>query len=748
MNKNLKKRQSMILGIIVAFVMISVGLFAGCTSNNTTISDQPFFFSENNTMSLDAAYTDYASLRENVPAYLAREQLINKLQNETEVVKTAKLGVDNYSIFIEYVDGGFAVVDTFEYGEFSNQTNETKLMFDAGYSNNEYRTDDLPSQATGFGYSYGVEEPLQPTYQVSFDTIDLSHKKMNPTTKKILILGPAYYEFSKQPWDDTVSFFKSYGWTDDDIVIKNVYKDATSKQIHYGNIQPEDYFNLSEYGIIFFNGHGCAYTDFNERYMYLQFCYFSDQLMKEDSELNNKLKELNENHKIIISSKAINDSIDPSIKWYSTGIQGSYLREMMSTLPSSYVYLSTCYSSILDNIFLDRGAKIFLGYTSPVDSKVSDANMLALNTLLLEKNCNVNRAFLDESIKISSYGYITTKSGEKQVVTTYLSLSPSTSMNLTAYYFYFPAWLQLTVTSIPSGTSYITSSLYDSSSTLIGEAQDRVNPSDIQIECEHLKNLMAPSTEEVTVKIKAYNSGGQEFASGEKTVTLVAGGNPIQIALAESGGLTIEFTNQKNGQLDVHRSLNELWSLDLKAKLQNTPNGDILYIWDNLGDSSLGGFGMNMVQHLETDDPQHSFYSSGNGTDGQKIPITCTAYLVKENGGRELLASGSAEIEVYHPTQIYEICGPDSTKAPKFGSDSTWDFIHVDHRMLYGNQFYARKGDQLQVMCSHAGTMYEGFDYDIYIRVGKTSDPPAATQLIVSESEIVDGLNKIVTIDI
>ncbi len=121
---------------------------------------------------------------------------------------------------------------------------------------------------------------------------------------------------------------------------------------------------------------------------------------------------------------------------------------------------------------------------------------------------------------------------------------------------------------------------------------------------------------------------------------------------------------------------------------------------------------------------------------------------MKEDGGRELLASGSAEIEVYHPTQIYEICGPDSTKAPKFGSDSTWDFIHVDHRMLYGNQFYARKGDQLQVICSHAGTMYEGFDYDIYIRVGKTSEPPAATQLIVSESEIVDGLNKIVTIDI
>jgi hypothetical protein len=44
--------------------------------------------------------------------------------------------------------------------------------------------------------------------------------------------------------------------------------------------------------------------------------------------------------------------------------------------------------------------------------------------------------------------------------------------------------------------------------------------------------------------------------------------------------------------------------------------------------------------------------------------------------------------------------------------------------------------------------MAEGLTYDIYIRIGALEDPPAETQLIISQSEIQDGLNKIVTITI
>lgn len=744
MIKNAKKRQSMMIGFLIAFMMISVGLFTGCTSNNTNPSDNTPIISDNDLAVLRSAYNEYDMLRQNTSAKNARQQLIQKINTEYEGVENAHLGIDNYSIFIKYSAGGGAIVDTYESEESTNGTSGAGFMAAGGNSYDDYLSkntlcfDGVSEQPMESGYTSGVGETFESTHQLSFDAIQ---EKITPNKKKMLILSPSYYDsnFPTKPWNDTIDWFKAYGWTDDDIVIKVVDRDPATGVVRGGNILPEDYFSLDEYGIILFAGHGSADKNFNEDNLYLQFCFFSNKTLQENSAIKQELTELYHENKIFFADEEKGFDGATPVYWLQTFIRADLLRENIdTTLPGSYIYLNTCYGGYFNRIFLDKDAKIFLGYEQEVHYSVSYGNMLAMNTLLLEKGYSVHTAFLDDMIKSTSI---------YDPDPVYLHVYPNPNSDPTADMYYFPAWINLTVTSIPSGTSYITSSLYDSSSTLIGEAQDTVNPSDIQIECEHLKNLLAPSTEEVTVKIKAYNSGGQEFASGEKTVTLFAGGNPIQIALTESGGLTIEF-DAENGQLDIRKSLYQYWFLMMEAKLQNPPNGDILYVWDNLGDSSLGGFNMNKEQHLETDDYDTTFYSSGNGTDGQKIPITCTAYLVKEDGGRELLASGSAEIEVYYPTQIYEICGPDSTKAPKFGSDSTWDFIHVDHERLYGNQFYARKGDQLQVICSHAGTMYEGFDYDIYIRVGKTSEPPAATQLIVSESEIVDGLNKIVTIDI
>ncbi len=55
----MKKQQSMILGVIIAFMMIGVGLFAGCTSNNTNFSDETPVFSDNSLAVIDTAYNEY-----------------------------------------------------------------------------------------------------------------------------------------------------------------------------------------------------------------------------------------------------------------------------------------------------------------------------------------------------------------------------------------------------------------------------------------------------------------------------------------------------------------------------------------------------------------------------------------------------------------------------------------------------------------------------------------------------------------
>ncbi len=481
-------------------------------------------------------------------------------------------------------------------GQGSSQYDNYKLFFDG-----ETQAPPVQDQRIHSFSPLSLSEDTDP---------ELPWEKTTCRSKKVIMLVPSGYEDVTAHYQ-CEAYFKKHGWKDEDITIKANMENSSM------DMRPEDFFHLDEYGIILIFAHGMIDDHSDEKKMWLECCTLDNETIRE-----NELYRQWFDQKILIPktgfrpvSKNETDTVNKTnVHWYyRIIIRLDILRQNIGSLPDSFVHLATCNGIYFKDAFMTNGAKIVLSWNRAVYRFVADTNQIHIVKCMLEKNYSVYASYHDNTVIRSYIDYWTTK----HLLIEFL-LYPLPNESSIAESFYFPAWLQLTVTSIPSGTSYITSSLYDSSSTLIGEAQDTVNPSDIQIECEHLKNLMAPSTEEVTVKIKAYNSGGQEFASGEKTVTLVAGGNPIQIALAESGGLTIEFTNQKNGQLDVHRSLNELWSLDLKAKLQNPPNGDILYVWDNLGDSSLGGFNMNKEQHLETDDYDTSFYSSGNGTDGQK----------------------------------------------------------------------------------------------------------------------------------
>ena len=105
-------------------------------------------------------------------------------------------------------------------------------MAAGGTSYNDYRStntlrfDDVSTQPLEKGYTSRVGETFESTHQLSFDA---TQEKITANQKKMLILNPSYYEFPTKPWNDTVDWFKAYGWTDDDIDIKVVDRNKATR---------------------------------------------------------------------------------------------------------------------------------------------------------------------------------------------------------------------------------------------------------------------------------------------------------------------------------------------------------------------------------------------------------------------------------------------------------------------------------------------------------------------------------------
>lgn len=740
--------------------MISIGLLSGCTSNTDTESSLDIIsypvLSEVDHTILNQAYADYDQLRENLSPVEARQQLLEKLNNETGV-ETAQLGLDGYTIFVTYSDGDFTGINTFELDEEAVQHIGFKGPGYTSFSENEYLSEHTlrfdPPQYTPTLSS--KKYPSQSEYNI---IIVGPEGKTTCESKKVLILGPCYWEFPKEPTDNCINFFKQHGWTDEDLTVKLVSIDPYYDNTDCLSLTPADYFNLQDYGIILFVGHGLAkvYDDYNDTGMYLEFCYLNNASFVNNPILQTWL----DNKQIYVAETFTIGQGDSAQYIYRTAIRGDLLRsQMKGPLPSSYVYLATCYGGFFNTIFLDKGAKIVLGWDNLVKAVYADGNMENMVKIMLQNESCVYSAYADHAI-VKGYCSWDPSNPVRGLIPAYNELPknnspnvnfdifPDPSVDAISFSYYFPTWADLSLTGIPDQTHTVRIRVYDKDSTLLIQGEKTIGDEETELDITYMADVCFPPKEAYTIEITAFNSMNQELTSSEITVTMDVGRNSLQKQLQQSGGLTIMFPDDaETGMLDAKRTT---WTLIIDAKLQNRPNGHILYVWDSSGDSSLGGFGYFKQQHIElTDDDSISFYSNGTGEDGTIIPITCSAFLLKGDDTREPLGTDSADIEVYNPTQLYELCSnPDGTEGLRLGSGSSWTFYIVDHGPMYGNQFFARTGDQIRAYCDYAGYMGEGFSYDIYIRKGVLDGSPGETQLIVSQSEIQDGLNKIVTITI
>jgi len=545
MSKNMKKQQSIL--IVVLFILtISTGFLTGCTSDNTpnNIVATPLLSAVDSTI-LKNAYTDYEVLRQNVSAQEARQQLLDTLNNKTEVEK-AELGLDNYTIFVTCSDGDFVAVDTFELDEEPSQgIGFSGLSFgepsdDSYLQEHTLIFDGYPSEVTGYS-------PRDYPGKIQYDVTGGANEKTTCTSKKILVLGPCLWEFPTKPTDDCIKMFKEHGWADEDITAKLITTEPWSAKFDCMKLVPDDFFDLEEYGIILFVGHGEAhvhknYTDSN---IYLQFCYFTD----ESFTLYPQFNKLKNDQKIVVIDEYMSGDKNSSIVIYRTLIRADLLREKMSTLPSSYVYFASCYGGFFNQLFLEKGAKVVLGWDNMVIGNIADANMENLVRILLENESSAYDAYADHAT-IKSYssadpqhpnrGLTPAYQGDELYNFTYrpnvfFNIYPDPLTNNIADSFYFPAWIDtLNIANIPDDADSVNVTL--SSGVVIHLKSKGYRVSSSTLTVTDLYDLVFYANANLTIQVKAFDNSGEELADGQSTVDLSAGANSLQINLTEEEG--------------------------------------------------------------------------------------------------------------------------------------------------------------------------------------------------------------------
>jgi hypothetical protein len=545
-----KDERAVLKDIMIVIVMITIGLLSGCTSptdntqSNAMVSYPVLSITDGSI--LEAAYNDYQTFKQTISFKEARIQLLDTLNNHTEGVDTAELGVDGYTIFVTYTDGDYAAVDTFEYTEEPSDNTEFSVLepswFSPAYPSHEpegIRFDSYPPEI-GSSSANGYMRKNTPT---EYNIIVVgSQEKTTCESKKVLVLGPCYWQFPKEPTDDCIALFKQYGWPEEDITVKLVTMSPYQNNTDCLKLVPDDYFKLDDYGIILFPGHGAisAKDNFEETNVYMQFCFFNNA-----SFVNTPiLKEWQKDKKLLVFDR-YRTKIDGVPQFvYMTGIRTDLLRQKITgTLPSSYLCFATCYGEYLGKVFLDKGGKVFLSWNKSVRAVYADGNMRNMLQVMLENESSVYTAYENPAI-VKAYSehdpWHPMRGMQSPVIDEDLPepplvydvqfhILPDPQKDSIARLFYLPTWMNLELTGIPAGTSYIRVSVYDSRKMLLVTGEQSVGAAQSTLEMKYVGNSCFPPTEELTIEVQAFDGFGEELSSRQTMMTLNAGENTISI---------------------------------------------------------------------------------------------------------------------------------------------------------------------------------------------------------------------------
>jgi len=563
------KKRLFILGHLLVVVAV---LLSGCSSE--------VMLSEADKEILDTATQEYSALRGTMSPNEVRAELVEKLNTEYEGIESAELGADGYTIFIEFTDDDFAGISTLEESELSPESPGNHHSFD--------------HEETSRAADHFIDILQQQFIHQGEMASDGEEEKSTPQSNKVLILNPlrpdeSYIEGFPEVFTD---YLKEYGWTDDDIVVKSPGT----------NITPADYSNLSEYGIILYFGHGGYWKDVknetNDRSVgdiivtayYLQCCMADDTLFQNNSQYGEWKKA-----KKLIVIKRLSQG-------YDLGMRLDLLKELMGVLPSSYVHLSTCYGYNASSVFYEDGAKVFLSWDKPVSGVIADGDQLGMLQLMLGNNSSAYEAYLDDTIVKSDncgFGLATFK------------IYPDSSGSPNAGNFYLPAWINLTVTGIPEGTSFVRAGVYDKDSNLLTQDDEEVGSGVTQVEMKEVGGLMLAPDETVAIVVVAVGSSGEDLTTGQTTVTLNAGANTPQIDLTVPETYHWILSGGENNKKQIYMSIGcelQIYLNEVFFTTLSTSTGTVerqCSIYANPGDTIRIKCHLNW--NMPWDNYQHSF---------------------------------------------------------------------------------------------------------------------------------------------
>jgi len=517
----MKKRRYLLCNLLV----VGAILLYGCSSE--------VMLSEADKEILDTATEEYNTLRDTMSTNEARVELVAKLTTGCEGVESAVLGEDGYTIFIEFSDGDFAGIHTLEPSEVAPQSFRDSSFFEHA---------EISETPNAFVLNTLPQKSMQPRRAMSEEP----EEKITPLTKKVLILCPLQsWEVSGGFPKDYVDYLKEYGWKDDDIQVKAFGE----------NITPADYCNLGEYGIILYFGHGSWRTVDNDYVnFFIQGCVANDALFQN----NPQYGKWREQKKLLIIS------FYNSKERYDIFLRRDLIKEIIGALPSTYVHFATCSGLRAASAFYDNGGKVFLSWDKAVGGQMADANQLNMLKLMLGDSNNVYEAYLNDAI-VRSYD-VPGAPAEWNPIR--FQIYPDPSLEPNSNNFYLPAWINLTVTGIPEGTSSVRASVYDKDSNLLVEDDEEVLYGATQLQIEEVGDLMIAPTEEVRIEARAFDSSNQELDSGQVTTTLNAGANLLQVHLT-SESVTAETRGELWGPYTYQES--GAWIA--------TAGGDVFAVW-------------------------------------------------------------------------------------------------------------------------------------------------------------------------
>ncbi|MFZ2036348.1 MAG: hypothetical protein WCF70_05445 [Dehalococcoidales bacterium] len=535
----LKKLLPLLLTLLIAVTLMTS--FIGCSGNNGTGSsgtssvkgNYPADFSDTDSQLLTSAYTDYSNLKANTDEDTARQQLVSQLNAESGVA-SAELGDDGYTIFITYKDGDEAAVDTYDSDvpstgssipddTISNTLSQDTGIFETGLSNSNFLNVDFTL-------------PLTKTDESgNFDTTTASPPP-NSTTKstRVLILCPLKPENVTDAPADIVADLKSYGWTNNNITV-----DMNTGEKAPGNlvVTPDDYFNLSQYGIILFFGHGDVRHGIDFSDIYLQFCNMTEAQYKSNVQYINWKKY----GQLIITN--VDKTNDENTTIYSFMIRGDLLKQKIGQLPGSYVQMATCYGSYFNKIFLENGAKVVLGWDKPVAGYVADSAVENMIKLMTVSGDSAYDAYEDNSVQKTYNQFAYTLHYDPKLdakYNVYLDIFPSPTTDATASSFYLPSWFNVTIMGTPTNYPYVQVNLIKPGGEF-GWSWQKVNiPNQADIEIMNVnigQHFFPPGVLEVLVTPHSADSNDLSGGGVSKQfdINLKPGENDILVNYSQGG---------------------------------------------------------------------------------------------------------------------------------------------------------------------------------------------------------------------